>query len=195
MSDEGATPRELLLESSRRNNTSLLTDLLSSLSSPEKIAHLLNTATDGVGNYCLHVAASYGSYVQDGVEREWAWANRWCGADEVLDTLLDQEGLEVDPVDRLEKDTPLHKAVRFINGLAKKEWEAGSSIVELLLDAGADPRIRNKAKLKPFELVDPRNTELRTVLQKAEFATMAGGDVVDADGEEEGPTGSASDSE
>ena len=54
--------------------------------------------------------------------------------------LLDQEGVEVDPVDRLEKDTPLHKAVRFVNGLAKEEWEAGASIVELLLDAGADPR-------------------------------------------------------
>ena len=88
--------------------------------------------------------------MQDGVEREWAWANRWCGADEVLDTLLDQEGLEVDPVDRLEKDTPLHKAVRFINGLAKKEWEAGSSIVELLLDAGADPRY---GLTHPFMLV------------------------------------------
>ena len=61
-------------------------------------------------------------------------------ADEVLDLLLDQEGLEVDPIDRLEADTPLHKAVRFVNGLAKSEWEAGASLVELLLDAGADPR-------------------------------------------------------
>lgn len=60
--------------------------------------------------------------------------------DEVLDTLLDQENLEVDPLDRLERDTPLHKAVRFVNGLSKEEWEAGNSIVELLLDAGADVR-------------------------------------------------------
>lgn len=60
--------------------------------------------------------------------------------DEVLDLLLDQEGLEVDPIDRLEADTPLHKAVRFVNGLSRTDWEAGSSIVELLLDAGADPR-------------------------------------------------------
>lgn len=143
--------------------------------------------------------------------------------DEVLDTLLDQEGLEVDPIDRLEADTPLHKAVRFVNGLPKTEWEAGGSLVELLLDAGADPRsvithhdcwgavrttvhlltgllrngrIRNKAKLKPMELVDPRNTELRGVLQKGEFAIMAGNDVVDEDDEaDDGPTGSASDSD
>ena len=116
--------------------------------------------------------------------------------EEVLDHLLDQEGLEVDPVDRLERDTPLHKAVRFINGLSKEEWEDKASLVELLIDAGADPKIRNKAKLKPFELVDPRNKELRVVLQKAEFSQMAGDDVVDTKAEEEeGPTGSASDSE
>lgn len=68
--------------------------------------------------------------------------NKWWEKpiDDVLDLLLDQEGLEVDPIDRLEADTPLHKAVRFVNGLSRSEWEAGSSIVELLLDAGADPR-------------------------------------------------------
>jgi hypothetical protein len=60
--------------------------------------------------------------------------------DEVLDLLLDQEGLEVDPLDRLEGDTPLHKAVRFVNELSKNDWEAGLSVVELLTDAGADPR-------------------------------------------------------
>ncbi|MCJ1255349.1 hypothetical protein MMC24_003165 [Lignoscripta atroalba] len=177
MGDEGASPRELLLEACRRNNISLLSEVLSSQPSPTDIAQLLNTATDGVGNYCMHIAASYGSY-------------------DVLDTLLDQEGLEVDPLDRLEADTPLHKAVRFVNGLSKTEWEAGASLVDLLLDAGADPRIRNKAKLKPMELVDPRNTELRSILQKAEFAQMAGDDVVAVDEEQDdGPTGSASDSD
>ncbi|CAF9916159.1 hypothetical protein IMSHALPRED_002995 [Imshaugia aleurites] len=182
MSDDGATPRELLLESCRRNNAALLADVLERVSGAsgnkeEEVARLLNTATDGVGRFCLHVAAGCGSY-------------------EVLDTLLDQEGLEVDPVDRLDADIPLHKAVRFVNSLSKEEWEAGASLVELLLDAGADPRIRNKAKLKPCELVDPRNTELRATLQKAEFAMLAGDDVIGRDGEDEqGPTGSASDSE
>jgi len=45
--------------------------------------------------------------------------------------------------------------------------------------------VRNKAKLKPMELVDPRNTELRAALQKAEFAMMAGDDVVDVQAEAE----------
>ena len=67
-------------------------------------------------------------------------------------------------------------------------------IVESQADASS--RIRNKAKLKPCELVDPRNTELRATLQKAEFAMLAGDDVIGRDGEDEqGPTGSASDSE
>lgn len=54
--------------------------------------------------------------------------------------LLDQEGLEVDPLDRMERDTPLHKSVRYVNGMDKADWEDGKAIVELLLDAGADPR-------------------------------------------------------
>ena len=60
--------------------------------------------------------------------------------DEVLDVLLDQEGLEIDNLDRMEKDTPLHKAVRFVNNLDKEEWEAGHQVAEILIDAGCDPR-------------------------------------------------------
>jgi len=141
----------------------------------EHVAAILNHARDGVGNGCLHLAASYGSY-------------------EVLDVLLDQEGLEMDEIDRMEADTALHKAVRYVNSLPAAEWAAaGHAIVEILLDAGCDPRIRNKAKLKPVELVDPRNTELKGILQRGEFAMQAGGDVVHED--DDGPGGSASDSD
>jgi hypothetical protein len=107
--------------------------------------------------------------------------------------LLDQEGIEIDEVDRLERDTPLHKAVRYVNSLDKNSWEGASQLVFILLDAGCDPRIRNKAKLKPVELADPRNTALRSMLQKGEYAMTAGGDVVHDD--DNGPTGSASDSD
>ncbi|KAH6633575.1 ankyrin repeat protein-like protein [Boeremia exigua] len=183
MADEdGASPRELILEACRRNNTDLLEETIADLASAaskhgkqpaEHVARVLNEARDGVGNGCLHVAATYGSY-------------------EVLDILLDQEGLEIELTDRVEGDLPLHKAARYANSLAKAEWPAGTPIVEILLDAGCDPRKRNKAKLKPFELVDPRNTQLREVLRKGEVAMMMGGDVVEDDG---GPTGSASDSD
>jgi len=181
--DEGASPRELLLEACRRNNTSLLEETLADLTSASKkagkkpvefVAEVLNKSFDGVGNGCLHIAATYGSY-------------------DVLDILLDQEGVEIDEIDRMERDTPLHKAVRYVNTLSKGEWSSGHPIVEILLDAGCDPRIRNKAKLKPLELADPRNTELRSILQKGEFAMTAGDDVVQED--DDGPTGSASDSD
>ncbi|KAI4156747.1 MAG: hypothetical protein LQ340_000004 [Diploschistes diacapsis] len=168
MADEGASPRELLLEACRRNNVGLLNEVLDAQPSKDSIADLLNNSKDGIGNYCLHVAAFYGSY-------------------EVLDHLLDQEGLEVDPLDRMDGDTPLHKAVRFVNKLDKNEWHSGAAFVELLVDAGADPRIRNKGKLKAFDLVDPLNQELRTTLQKAEYAMTLGDDVADEDEVGDGP--------
>lgn len=60
--------------------------------------------------------------------------------------------------------------------------------------ADVGDRIRNKAKLRPIDLVDPRNAELRGMLQKAELALMAGGDVVDED-EDDDRGGPASDSD
>lgn len=86
----------------------------------------------------LHHMATVGSHIAPFPERALTESSL---IDDVLDSLLDQEGLEVDPVDRLEGDTPLHKAVRYINGLSKEEWENGASVLELLLDAGADPRL------------------------------------------------------
>ncbi|KAH0542880.1 hypothetical protein FGG08_002740 [Glutinoglossum americanum] len=184
----GASPGEQVLEACRRNNTELLQEVIDGFSDKtsgksskkysyeEQVADLLNNAVDGIGNNCLHLAAAYGSY-------------------EVMDMLLDQEGLEVDPLDRMEKDTPLHKAVRFVNGLPKAQWENGKLFVELLLDAGADPRVRNKAKLKPVELVDPRNSELRKALQKGEYSMTVGASELANNDDDDGAHNSASDSE
>jgi hypothetical protein len=58
----------------------------------------------------------------------------------VLDVLLDQEGLEIEELDRMEKDTPLHKAVRYCNGLDKADWPHGREVVDILIDAGCDAR-------------------------------------------------------
>ncbi|GIZ39311.1 hypothetical protein CKM354_000269800 [Cercospora kikuchii] len=176
--DEGASPKELLLEACRRNNTTLLSEVFSGSSlnsNADAIAKFLNTTTDALGASALHVAATYGSY-------------------EVLDMILDQEGVEIDGQDRREGDTPLHSAVRFSNGCSQEEWEHGRAVVDILVDAGCDPRIRNKAKLKPIDLVDPRNTELRTALQKAELTTVASSDLVDEDADD-GHDGPGSDSD
>ncbi|PUU77036.1 hypothetical protein B9Z19DRAFT_1087007 [Tuber borchii] len=168
--EEGASPKELLLESARRNNTDLLEEVISE--NPSNLADLLNSTRDGVGNTAIHLAAKHGSL-------------------EVLDILLDQDDLEVDPLDRMERETPLHKAVFY----AKVEKEHGLEVVEMLIDAGADPRIRNKAKQRPIDIVDPRDTKLRFVLQNAEYAMTAGDDVVQESDDEGGDGGSASDSE
>ena len=47
-----------------------------------------------------------------------------------------------------------------------------------------------------MDLVNPRNTELRDLLQKAEYVMQNQGDFIDVEEEEdEGPTGSNSDSD
>ncbi|KAK0773408.1 hypothetical protein LTR91_018224 [Friedmanniomyces endolithicus] len=177
MADEGASPREQLMEASRRNNTELLSHLLTSAPlahNPAAIAKFLNSTTDALGASALHVAAQYGSY-------------------EVLDVILDQEGVEIDGQEARDGDTCLHRAVRYCNELGKGEWGVGRAVVDILVDAGCDPRIRNKAKLRPIELVDPRSQELRTALQTAEMAMTAGGDVVVEDDDEPNGHGSESD--
>lgn len=114
---------EILEEVFKSSPESKITDL----TEHSRITDLLNNSTDPTGNsHLLHIAASAGAY-------------------EVLDRLTCQVGLEVDPLDKWEQDTPLHKAVRWINGLDKhKKEELGEErimgVVDILLEAGCDPR-------------------------------------------------------
>jgi hypothetical protein len=99
--------------------------------------------------------------------------------------LLDQEGFECDPINRADGDTPLHSAVRYINTLpvSPDNTEFASGLIEMMIDAGSDPRIRNKAQLTPAQLVDPTNAELRRQLQDAVEIAQNAGDFVAADDE------------
>lgn len=56
-----------------------------------------------------------------------------------MDLLLDQEGVEVDGMERMDGDTPLHKAVRWVNEVGEA-GEGAVEGVELLVEAGADVR-------------------------------------------------------
>ncbi|KAM7205281.1 hypothetical protein V8F33_001112 [Rhypophila sp. PSN 637] len=159
---EGATIQEQLIEACRRDNTSLLSELLSSVSSPEAAADLLNNTTTVMGNHLYHEAASRGNY-------------------DVIDMLLDQDGFECDPINRLEGDTPLHSAIRWINSEPPAQREFGNALVEMMLEAGSNPRVKNKGGLTPLQLVDPRNTSLKEVIQKHEYASLNAGDFVSAD--------------
>lgn len=128
--------------------------------------------------------------------------------DEVIDMLLDQEGFECDPISRIEGDTPLHSAIRYINTLTESQptnpdiSSFAQELISMMIEAGSDPRIRNKANLTPYQLTDPRNTALKQQLQDAVDIVQNQGDfIVDAEeGGEEGEedddyAGSASDSD
>jgi hypothetical protein len=62
--------------------------------------------------------------------------------------LLDQEGFECDPINRREGDTPLHSAVRWVNEQPTDNEEYGLSLIEMMLDAGSDPK-----SVKPTDLL------------------------------------------
>jgi len=134
--DEGASPstfpypaipvsvplsktEELLFASCRQHNVDLLREALSHLKTPQAIGEFINASRDPLGNTALHVASFRGSL-------------------DCLDFLLDQDGVEVDPHNRMEGDTPLHSAAR----LSTEEGaeEEAKAVIEMLLEAGADPR-------------------------------------------------------
>ncbi|KAH3900813.1 ankyrin repeat-containing protein ANK1 SCDLUD_002266 [Saccharomycodes ludwigii] len=151
---EGATLTEQLLDCSRRNNVDLLDSIFESLNhDPHKIAELINESKDPLGNTCLHLCCKYGSW-------------------EVLDKILDQEGgIEIDPQNNIDGDTPLHVAVRY----SLTEPEHGTFICQNLIDCGADARIKNKAGEKPIDLVHGDDLDdLADLLQGAEIAADEG---------------------
>jgi len=113
--------------------------------------------------------------------------------------------------------TPLHSAVEYANTFASApvrtaggtaiagaqqhntaeaegQQNPGNAIVEILVDAGCDPRIRNKGKMKAVDLVDPRNEALRAFLRKAEIMVEMEADMGDV-AEDEGGSGPESDNE
>ncbi|KAK1763536.1 ankyrin repeat protein [Phialemonium atrogriseum] len=157
---EGASVKELLIEACRQNNTDLLTECLEAKGDDE-IARLLNETTTVMGNHLYHEAASRGNY-------------------EIIDLLLDQPNFECDPTNRLEGDTPLHSAIRWLNSEPEAQREFGSALVDMMLEAGSSTRARNKGGLTPYQLVDPRNAALRDLIQRHEYATLNAGDFVEA---------------
>ncbi|KZT62610.1 ankyrin [Calocera cornea HHB12733] len=125
---------------------------------------------DGLGNTALHYAAQYGST-------------------DCIEHILEQDGCDVDIQNRLEKATPLHLAVRL------EDEELRYWVVASLLDAGANPKIRNKFSQTPIDMLADDDEHTREIFRKAAAsATMiAAGDLVDEDDLEEGDEGSEED--
>ncbi|CAN8100242.1 unnamed protein product [Discula destructiva] len=157
---EGASTGEILIEACRRDNIDLLKEALEGKSEAE-VSDLLNKTVTVMGNHLYHEAASRGNY-------------------DIIDYLLDQENFECDPISRVEGDTPLHTAVRWINSEPPAQREFGNALVDMMLEAGSNPRVKNKGGLTPFQLVDPRNAPLRELIQKHEYAILNRGDFVQA---------------
>lgn len=145
MSSDGASPSEILLDAARRNNVEQLESVLSGG------ATLINESRDPLGNTALHLAAANGAY-------------------DTLDLLLDQEGVEVDPVNRINGDTPLHLAARAI----PKAPEVSVAIIDMLVDAGSDVTHKNKEGLKPVDLVSEEDAKYGESLRAAEMALLMG---------------------
>lgn len=48
----------------------------------------------------------------------------------------------------------------------------------MMLEAGSNPRARNRQGVTPLQLVDPANQDLRDVIRQHEFASQNAGDYV-----------------
>ncbi|OJJ47586.1 hypothetical protein ASPZODRAFT_131121 [Penicilliopsis zonata CBS 506.65] len=152
-SEEGASPRELIVEACRRDQPHLIEQVLQGMDSQsnEEVAAFFNGVTDALGNHALHVCAMYGSY-------------------DTMDSLFDIQYFECDPLTRMDKDTPLHTAVRYAN---EKDAELGLAMIEMMCEAGCDPRVRNKHGQKPVDLVYNKQ-DIKSALQKAEYILAEG---------------------
>ncbi|KAI8578253.1 hypothetical protein K450DRAFT_247959 [Umbelopsis ramanniana AG] len=113
---------------------------------------------DGAGNTAAHYAAKHGSL-------------------DCLELLVGHDGIDLDIKNTLEGDTPLHKAVEFAD-----DPDVAIAMVEILLEAEADPRIKNRNQLTPIQLVNPNNEEMKDLLESAVVSYQVGDDdVVDED--------------
>ncbi|KAJ1660199.1 hypothetical protein IWQ61_000844 [Dispira simplex] len=163
---DGASNNELLLAACKQDQDDILNDIFNE---PESFNV---NCRDGLGNTPLHYAAQLGCL--DCIK--------------VLLTHPNTKGLNVNPCNWIENDTPLHKAVSYTD-----DPTVVFTIVDLLLEAGANPSLRNKLGQKPIELVDPTNKELRDHLEKAELAAQVDRSELALDGDDDSSDGEASD--
>lgn len=130
---------------------------------------------DGLGNTALHYASQTPSPT-------------------ALELLLEHDGTDVDLKNRLEGATPLHLAVKLENEAARQ------GVVEMLLDAGADPRIKDKSGCVPAEYLNVESSETDAAIQRSLAIATAeltvGLDSADiASDDDDGEPGSGSGSE
>ncbi|KAF8274303.1 ankyrin [Lactarius quietus] len=116
---------------------------------------------DGIGNTALHYAASEGSL-------------------DVLNEILEYEGCDVDYTNYIEGATPLHLAVKI------EEPELRALIVDSLLDAGADTRIKDKGGQLALNYVAENDTETLNAFRRYQVQkSISKNDVVPGDDDDD----------
>ncbi|CAK5275681.1 unnamed protein product [Mycena citricolor] len=158
---DGASNNERLLAAARSDNEELLLEVINS-------DNFDINFQDGLGNTALHNAVKNGST-------------------DVLEHILSCDGCDVDPVNRIDKATPLHLAVVI------DDPELRKYIVDSLLEAGADTRIKDKNGDTASDLVPDDDTEVQTLIRKARAQASVSLDDVADDDDDEGSAGSGSD--
>jgi len=125
-SERGATNNERLLAAAKDDNGDLLEEVFDEPDTFDINYH------DGLGNTALHYAVLHASHG-------------------VIEDILSHENCDVDPVNKLDKATPLHLAV------ATEDPDDRRVLVESLLEAGANLAIRNKYGQTAQDLVKPND--------------------------------------
>ncbi|TFY65699.1 hypothetical protein EVG20_g5385 [Dentipellis fragilis] len=169
MSEEhtGADNNQRLLAAARDDNEELLQEVF------EKGGFDINFQDGNADSEilpALHYAASHGST-------------------DILESLLTHEECDVDPINRLEGATPLHLAIRLEDKGVRKY------VVENLLEAGADTRIKDKNGDTVLDLLTADDEDIKTLIRKSQAQSAVSMDdiVSDDDGEPGSGSGSGSD--
>ncbi|KJA28384.1 hypothetical protein HYPSUDRAFT_51211 [Hypholoma sublateritium FD-334 SS-4] len=158
---QGASNNERLLAAARDDNEDLLLTIF------EEGGFDIN-CQDGLGNTPLHNAVSHGST-------------------DVLEHILSHEDCDVDPVNRIDKATPLHLAVQI------QHVDLRAHIFESLIEAGADTTIRDKNGETPIDLIPLDDAKLRAIIRKQQAQASVSRDDIASDGEDDGGGSSGSD--
>ncbi|KAJ2924358.1 hypothetical protein H1R20_g12744, partial [Candolleomyces eurysporus] len=160
----GANNNERLLAAARSDNEELLLEIFDD-------GEFDINCQDGLGNTPLHNAVMHGSV-------------------DVLEHILSHEECDVDPINRIDKATPLHLAVQL------EDPELRLHIVGSLLEAGADTTLKDKNGFTVPDIVSSDDTAVLAAIRKAKAQdSISNDDIAHDDDDDDDGEGSGSDSE
>lgn len=92
-------------------------------------------------------------------------------SDDVMDKLFDIQHLECDPRTRVDRNAPLHVAVGYAND---NDPELGGAMIQMMMEAGCDPRVRNRHNMKAIDLAGHHLTDIKKMLEQEEITLFSG---------------------